>query len=115
MSMEIEGYSFGSMTIEGRRYESDLKIFPDRVVPHWWRKEGHVLSLEDIEDVLESKPEILIVGTGYSGMLAVSDALRKYISGQGILLIIEKTSEAWKTFNRLSPHQKVVAAFHVTC
>ena len=29
--------------------------------------------------------------------------------------IIEKTGEAWKSYNKLAPNQKVVAAFHLTC
>ena len=44
----IEGYSFGSISVDGRRYKSDLIIYPDRVRSDWWRKEGHQLQLEDI-------------------------------------------------------------------
>jgi len=111
----IEDYTFGSMTIDGHHYSSDLKIFPDHITSNWWRKEGHVLNLEDIEDVLESKPKVFIIGTGYSGIMKVGDALRKHIADQGITLIIEKTGDAWKTYNKLSQNQEVVAGFHLTC
>ena len=111
----IEEYTFGSIIIDGNQYHDDLKIFPDHIVSNWWRKEGHILHLDDITDVLESKPKIFLIGTGYSGFLKVSDTLQKLITSQGILLIIEKTGEAWKHYNKLAPHQKVVAAFHLTC
>ncbi len=111
----IEKYTFGSMTIDGQIYSSDLKIFPDHIISNWWRKEGHILNLEDIEDVLEAKPKIFIIGTGYSGIMKVNDNIRKHIVNQGITLIVEKTVDAWKTYNKLSQNQEVVAAFHVTC
>ena len=111
----IEEYTFGSIIIDGNQYHADVKIFPDHIVSNWWRKEGHILNQDDIEDVLESKPQIFIIGTGYSGLLKVGDTLRKHITSQGTLLIIQKTGEAWKKYNKLAPHQKVVAAFHLTC
>jgi len=40
----IEEYTFGSMTIDGHHYSSDLKIFPNHITSNWWRKEGHVLK-----------------------------------------------------------------------
>ena len=113
--MIIQDYAFGSMTIDGIRYDSDLKTFPDHIASHWWRKEGHSLELEDITDLLESAPRILIIGTGYSGFMKVPDDLRKYIADQGVTLIIERTVDAWKTYNNLSASRKVVAAFHLTC
>ncbi|MEW6379799.1 MAG: MTH938/NDUFAF3 family protein [bacterium] len=113
--MTIEDYTFGSIVIDGVRYDSDLKIFPDRVISPWWRKEGHVLSLEDIEDALESRPDILIVGTGYAGCMRVPDGLRRQVADQGIILIVEDTVNAWKTCNKLSAIRKVVAALHLTC
>ncbi|MCL6583874.1 MAG: MTH938/NDUFAF3 family protein [bacterium] len=113
--MTIDDYTFGSIVIDGLRYDSDVKIFPDRIISSWWRKEGHLLRIEDIADVLESKPEVLIVGTGYSGCLRVPDSLRRQIADQGIILIVEETTKAWKTYNRLSSVRRVVAALHLTC
>ncbi|MGD8628620.1 MAG: MTH938/NDUFAF3 family protein, partial [bacterium] len=70
--MKIEAYRFGSISIDGTAYESDLKIIEGRVVPGWWRKEGHNLLLVDIEDILEAGPEVLIVGQGDPGLMKVS-------------------------------------------
>lgn len=111
----IDSYDFGRIIIAGKRYSSDLIVFPDKVRDGWWRKEGHRLHVEDLKDVLEAKPEVLVVGTGYSGLMTVPPETRKYVESEGIKLIAQRTAEACKTFNRLVKSRKVVAAFHLTC
>ncbi|MEM3692395.1 MAG: Mth938-like domain-containing protein, partial [Candidatus Bathyarchaeia archaeon] len=74
-----------------------------------------VLSPQDLEEVLKEKPEVLIVGTGYSGLMRVPPETRAYISSKGIELIVQGTKEACKTYNRLSRSRKVAAALHLTC
>ncbi|MDL1969074.1 MAG: hypothetical protein LWW97_11200 [Deltaproteobacteria bacterium] len=35
----IESYSFGSIVVDGRKFISDLIIYPDgRIEASWWRK-----------------------------------------------------------------------------
>nr|AHM02050.1 hypothetical protein AF0029 [uncultured miscellaneous Crenarchaeota group] len=111
----IDSYDFGRIIIAGKRYSNDLIVFPDKVREGWWRKEGHRLHVEDLKDVLEAKPEVLVVGTGYSGLMMVPPETRKYVESEGIELIAQRTAEACKTFNRLVKSRKVVAAFHLTC
>ena len=42
---------------------------PAGLQEHWWRREGHVLHLEDLGTLLDGHPERLVVGTGaYGGM-----------------------------------------------
>lgn len=113
----IDQYSTGSyMTVQGTKYYKDLKIIHGRVKDNWWRKEGHRLDAEDIEDIISAKPNVLVVGTGYAGNMRVPITLRTLIEDRNIQLITEKTAEATKTFNRLSNRGKDVAgAFHLTC
>jgi hypothetical protein len=111
----IDSYDFGRIVINGKRYNSDLIVFPDKVRDGWWRKEGHRLHIEDLKDALEAKPEVLVVGTGYSGMMTIPPETRKYVESKGIELIAQRTAEACKTFNRLVKSRKVVAALHLTC
>jgi hypothetical protein len=47
-----------------------LGVLPDRVVPNWWRREGHSLALEDFAEVEDELPENLILGTGAHGRLS---------------------------------------------
>ncbi len=112
----IEHYTFGSMTIQGKRYDSDLKIVNNRVIPNWWRKEGHRLFYEDIVDIIEAQPEVLIIGTGASGLMQVDPELKNYFKQKGLSVIIRKTGEAVSEFNRFySEGKKVAGAFHLTC
>ena len=111
----IDSYDFGRIVINGKRYNSDLIVFPDKVRDGWWRKEGHRLHVEDLKDVLEAKPEVLVVGTGYSGLMTVPPETRKYVESEGIELIAQNTREACETFNLLVKSRKVVAALHLTC
>jgi len=111
----IDSYDFGRIVINGRRYTTDLIVFPDRVKDGWWRKEGHNLHIEDLDEVVQNNPEVLIVGTGHSGLLKVPTETREYVESKGIELIAQKTAEACKTFNRLVKSRKVVAAVHLTC
>ena len=48
--MRIQNYEFGRVKINGETYNNDVIILPDRVVPDWWRKSGHEVQIEDIED-----------------------------------------------------------------
>jgi len=113
--MIIDSYDFGKIKINGKRYNTDLLVFPDKIKTDWWRKEGHSLQIADLKEVLEAKPEVLVVGTGYSGMMNVPPETRNYLESEGIDLIIQKTTEACQTFNQLIESRKVVAALHLTC
>ncbi|MFB0567949.1 MAG: Mth938-like domain-containing protein, partial [Candidatus Bathyarchaeia archaeon] len=103
------------ITINGRRYSRDVIVFPDNVKDGWWRREGHRLSLEDLKDVFESEPEVLVIGTGYSGLMKVPQEVRDHVNSKNIELVVENTRQAWQTYNRLCQSRKVIAAFHLTC
>jgi hypothetical protein len=111
----IEAYRFGRMRINDGTYTTDVLVFPDRVKSDWWRLEGHKLSVEDLDEVLQAKPEILVVGTGYYGLMKVLPETAAHLQREGIRVIAEKTGDAYHTFNELSKAKRVVGAFHLTC
>ncbi|MDY6863247.1 MAG: MTH938/NDUFAF3 family protein [Thermodesulfobacteriota bacterium] len=111
----IESYNFGEIIIDGTRYTNDLIIFTDRILDNWWRKEGHKVHLEDLKDVLPQKPEIIIIGTGDSGLVKIPSETKKYLESQGIKLIAQPTKKACQNYNKLKNTQKIIAAFHLTC
>jgi hypothetical protein len=76
-------------------------IFPDRIDENWWRREGHTLSVEDVKEIVEAKPDVLIVGTGYSGLMKIHPQTEKYLRSSGVELIAAKTEKACKTYNIL--------------
>ena len=112
----VDRYKAGSIVVEGKEYHHDLKIFDHEVRQNWWRKEGHSVDEEDMNDILSAKPETVVIGTGYAGQMRVSDSLRSILGKHTIRLIAEMTPEAVKTFNRLqSEGRRVASAFHLTC
>jgi hypothetical protein len=112
--MRIDSYSFGRIVIDGKIYTRDVLIFSDRVISPWWRKDGHLLAMEDLQDVLREKPDVLVIGKGYSGVMKVPDALVKVLAIEGIRVVVKDTAEAVGVFNILN-NPKKVAALHLTC
>jgi len=114
----IDSYNFGVIVINGKRYVSDVIVFPERVLAGWWRKEGHRLAIDDLKTVLKTKPkpEILVVGTGYYGFVKVMPEVEQRLTKKGINLVAQPTREACETFNQLlNKGKRVVAALHLTC
>ncbi len=111
----IDSYSFGEVVIDGKRYTSDVIIYPDGVKDDWWRREGHLVGPDDLEDVLKRKPDVIVVGSGEPGLMKVLPETEELIKSKGARLIVQPTKEACKTYNRLSASQKVIALLHLTC
>jgi hypothetical protein len=112
--MHIDEYTFGKIVIDGKPFMKDVIIFPDRVFSPWWRKEGHLLQMEDLAEVLREEPDILVIGRGHSGVMEVPGDLVDTLESRGIEVIVEKTTKAVDIFNGLESERKI-AAFHLTC
>ena len=110
--MKIDQYSFGNIVINGRKYTSDVIVFPDRVSANWWRKEGHKIHIDDLKEVVKEKPKKVIIGTGASGMVVVPADVKEKLKEEGIEIEIIKTEEACRRFNA---EEGIVAALHLTC
>ncbi|MFC2045432.1 MTH938/NDUFAF3 family protein [Chloroflexota bacterium] len=115
MESIIDSYRFGLVVIGGRRYTSDIIIFPDRIQDNWRRMSGHRLCSEDIAGIVNERPEVVVVGTGVAGLMKILPEVQQAVDNQGIKLIAETTDKACRSYNRLCCSVKVVAALHITC
>ncbi len=114
--MKIDSYSFGYIVINGKAYTSDVIIYRDHVDASWWRKEGHSLDPTDLADILKSKPDVLIIGTGYAGIMTVPKKTVAHIASHGVEVKIDRTSKAVELYNALQEKKEnVIAALHITC
>ncbi len=113
--MRIDSYDFGKIVVDGVTYTSDLTLAEGKVDSSWWRKEGHRLDPEDLESVLATKPDILIIGTGHSGVMEVPPETQEFLRKKGIEYKILRTEEACKIFNKIVGTRSVAAALHLTC
>ncbi len=111
----IDSYSFGSYIIDGKEHKWDIKLINNKVF-RWVGREGHSITIDDIKDLVAENPEIIIIGTGASGLVNVSDKIKEFVKTRGIKLIIEKTGIACNKYNNaLKSNKKVCAIMHGTC
>jgi hypothetical protein len=114
--MNIAGYHFGRIDVDGRTYTSDVIITPERVIDGWWRQQGHTLAVADLDNVLAATPDVLVIGTGYLGRMSISQETRRHLDALGIEVREARTGDAVHDFNRLQKEPgRVVAALHLTC
>jgi hypothetical protein len=110
----LEGYRFGRVVVDGREETKDVIVLPDRVVRNWWRRDGHSLVLEDLDDVLEELPERLVIGTGADGRLHPEPVTLELLRERGIEVEAMPTAEAVRRYGELNP-AATAAALHLTC
>jgi hypothetical protein len=113
--MRIEHYSFGKIVIDGQTYTSDIIVYPGRVDTSWWRRDGHYLQAVDLGDIIMAKPDMLIIGTGYSGVMTVPEETARFVAAKGIELRVERTGKAVELYNNAKKDKAVIAALHLTC
>lgn len=111
----IQSYSFGKVIVDGTVHTSDLIILPGGVRPRWWRKEGHNLHREDLQEVIEAQPTVLVIGTGNVGLMQVSQETLDYLAAHGIRVEVERTADACQRYNELAQSEQAAAALHLTC
>ena len=115
--MHINSYQFGKIIIEGQSYYKDVIVLPDRIIHPWWRDQGHLLQIKNLESNLEDiHAELLVVGTGQFGIMKLDPAFVKWCDRLNMRLISSKTGSAVKAFNQNTAlSENVVGAFHLTC
>ena len=100
--------------VDGAEQTRDLIVLPDRVVTNWWRREGHSLALEDLEEVLEELPERLILGVGAHERLRPNPAVIAELERRGVNVECLATDEAVRRYGELD-ERRTAAALHLTC
>jgi hypothetical protein len=110
----LEDYSFGRLSVDGSEQTRDLIVLPDRVVGDWWRREGHSLAMEDLDDVLDELPERLILGVGAYRRLQPDPEVIAELERRGTAVECLPTDEAVRRYSELD-ERRTAAALHLTC
>ena len=115
--MRITLYDFGKIVVDGEAHTRDVIIHPGRVEGPWWRREGHLLAVDDLAGVWDSGPDTLVIGTGFHGNMVVPEETAAFVRSKGAEILNQRTPDAVATFNRLvdETEKRVVAALHLTC
>ncbi|MEM2482750.1 MAG: Mth938-like domain-containing protein [Candidatus Nezhaarchaeales archaeon] len=112
--MHIDEYEFGKIVIDRRKYNRDV-IITSKNVREWWRVKGHEVCVKDLEVIENEDLEVLIIGTGYFGIVKVLPEVEEWAEKKGVELIALPTREACNLYNEKSREKKVIAALHLTC
>jgi len=115
--MHIDRYEFGTLVADGREIHTDVLLTPAGVHEHWWRREGHVVRLEDLGALLETSPQRLIIGTGRYGRMRPAAGLERDLAARGVSVEVLPTAAA---VERISELLRLGAsgwagALHLTC
>ena len=115
-----EATSFGSITIDGQKFNHDVLIRLDGTIQKRKKKlskkyygTSHKISLEEAEFIYEAGAETLIIGTGQYDRVRLSDEAREYFDQQEVQIDSGSTPEAIRLWNDVQ--EKVIGLFHVTC
>ena len=120
MKPRIDRTRFGSITIDGEVYEHDVIICLGGDVKKRKKKlskaiygTSHIVSLDEAKQVYETGAERLILGTGQSGMVRLSDEAADYFQQKHCRAQLLATPQAIQVWNQSAG--AVIGLFHVTC
>ena len=111
----IDAYQFGKIVINGVVHKKDVIILPSRIISDWWREEGHVLHVSDLQEILIAQPQVLIIGQGAYSRMRVTSEVEDALRAARIEMISLDTGNACKEYNNRSKISEVAAALHLTC
>lgn len=115
--MRFSDFSFGTVTVDGIRYDRDIVIDHGNVRKRK-KKPSKALRGEfghtplSLEERIPWNARRLIVGTGASGAMPVMKAVKEEARRRDVELVILPTAEAIRELER---HPKSNAVLHVTC
>ena len=120
MKPKIDKTKFGSITIEGEKYENDVLIRLNGKVKKRRKKlskeifgTSHIISLAEAEYVYEDGAENIIIGTGQSGMVKLSDEAAEFFHRKECRPVLFPTPEAIHVWNEIKG--SAIGLFHITC
>lgn len=120
MRPKIDETWFGSITVDGKRYEHDVIIRLSGKVRR--RKKAlskevygtsHTISQAEVVELYRPRAERLIIGTGQEDNVRLSDEAAKFLAEHDVVAVLLPTPKAIKEWNHADGN--VLGLFHVTC
>ena len=118
--MNIDGATFGSITIDGKTYDHDVLIRLSEKVEKRKKKlskriygTSHTVSEDEAKFVIEKGCKQLIFGTGHDAMASLLREAAAFLNKRGCKVIAEPTPRAIRIFNKSKKAK--IGSFHVTC
>ncbi len=105
----IRSVSDGELTIGDIVYKSTVALTSDKIFDTWCDRTVAELRARDFEALLETNPEIVILGTGQSNVFAPRELVFAF-ARQNVGLEVMDTKAAARTFNVLAGEGRQIAA-----
>jgi hypothetical protein len=120
MKQRIDGAEFGSITVDGHDIGHDVLIRLSGEIKKRKKKlskavfgTSHRISLEEAKYIFEKGTERLIIGSGHSGMMELSEDASAYFQKKKVRIDLLPTPEAVHLWNKVEG--PIIGLFHVTC
>jgi len=112
----IENYDGAQMTIAGNAYNTDVIVYPERVLGGFWFGTGERIFEDMVKDVVAYGPQTVIFGTGPAGLKTPPEAVLNDLKGRGIEVFALPTAKAVELYNEMrkqQPAAKTVAVLNL--
>ena len=120
MKPKIDSTSFGSITVDGETFDYDVLIRLNGQIEKREKalsKEiygtSHTVSLEEAKYIYEDGTEKIIIGTGQTGFVKLSEEAEDFFTERKCGIELFPTPWAIERWNEIEG--RVTAMFHVTC
>jgi uncharacterized protein len=108
-ALTIRSVADGVIVVGADTYESTIALTPDTVHDDWPEKAVSELVESDFTHLLESQPEVLIMGTGSANVFPPRELVFA-LARKGVGFEVMDTAAAARTFNILAGEGRRVAA-----
>ena len=105
----IRRVSEGALLINNDKHETSLALTAEEVLGAWGDTAIDDLTESHFEEVLDTNPEIVLLGTGSANVFAPRDLIFAF-ARRGVGLEVMDTAAAARTFNVLANEGRKVAA-----
>jgi len=112
---EFQSAKFGELVFDSKAFRQDVVVAQGKARPRGPRPENHVLGLEELKHHIDAKTKKLIVGKGFSSVLAIAPEAREFLAARKIKLSESDSEKAVLEYNREPDKRVVVALIHSTC
>ena len=120
MKPKTEATSFGSITIDGQRFDHDVLIRLDGKIQKRKKKlskrhygTSHTISGDEAAYIYEDGAQTVVIGTGQYNRVRLSAEAQAYFDGHGVTVVAMATPEAIARWNEAQ--ENTIGLFHVTC
>jgi hypothetical protein len=120
MKPKIDSTSFGSITTDGKTFDYDILIRlngqvekREKVLSKEKYGTSHKISLEEAKYLYEDGTEKIIIGTGQTGFVELSEEAEDFFRGKKCGIELFPTPWAIERWNEIEG--RITAMFHITC